>query len=96
MDEAEEAIEATQPDDVLARLLSLLGELDPSALVLNVVTVAEWLEPDGSPTLSVIGTPMAPWHVKGLLQEVLDDIAMQSAVHNFAPVDLDDTDEDDF
>ena len=33
--------------DPIARIQALLGELDPSALVVGFVTVVEWLEENG-------------------------------------------------
>lgn len=43
-----------------------LGELDPAALVAGFACVVEWIEPDGSPAMSVIHTRMAPWHLHGM------------------------------
>lgn len=92
-DEVEAVEEATAPRDVMAEMLTTLGELDPNALLLNFFTIVEWMEPDGEPSMSVFGTRMAPWHVEGLLSHVLSDIQTKVAVHSFM---VDDEDEDDF
>lgn len=90
--EPEEVEETFEERDVIAEQLDTLSALDPNALLINFVTVVEWIEPDGSPSLSVIGTKMAPWHIKGLLAEVIDDMESQRAIQTVLALD-DDEDE---
>lgn len=96
-DEAEAVEEASAPSDVLALMLSTLANLDPTAMVTNFIGVVEWIEEDGSPTLSVLGTAMPPWHISGLLQHVMDDLQNQVAVHSYmVDQSVEDDDDEDF
>lgn len=83
-------VDEVEERDVIAEQLDTLAALDPAALLINFVTVVEWIEPDGSPSLSVIGTRMAPWHIKGLLGEVIDDMEAQRAIQTVMAIDEDD------
>jgi hypothetical protein len=52
------------PVDVIQETVA---QLDPSSMVVGFATVVEWLEEDGSHTMSIIHTDMAPWHLYGLM-----------------------------
>lgn len=87
-----EEVEETYEVDVIAEQLDTLSAIDPNALLINFVTVVEWIEPNGEPSLSVIGTRMAPWHIKGLLAEVIDDLESRRAIQTVLALDDDDDD----
>lgn len=53
--------------DAIALVQNTLAELDPSAMCTGFVAVIEWIEEDGSPTLSMVHSPMPPWHLHGML-----------------------------
>ena len=82
-----------EPADFPGRMLALLGELDPDALVLNFVTVIEWMEPDGSGTFTTFNSRMTPWHVQGLMKYALDRMRDEDSVHAFMAHVADDDDE---
>lgn len=44
-----------------------LAELDPTAMCTGFVAVIEWIEEDGSPSLSMVHSPMPQWHLTGML-----------------------------
>jgi hypothetical protein len=66
-EQSPEVPEQAEERDPLARMSDLLSELDRTALVVGFATVVEWLEADGSRSLSLLGTEMDPWHAYGLL-----------------------------
>lgn len=53
--------------DAVAMVQSVLAALEPSAMCTGFVALAEWIEEDGSPSLSMVHSPMSPWHLKGML-----------------------------
>jgi hypothetical protein len=53
--------------DNVSAVQNVLASLDPTALCTGFVAVVEWIEEDGSPTLSMIHSPMQPWHLNGVL-----------------------------
>ena len=57
------------PDDrsPIQQVQDALSGLDPAALVTGFVAVVQWAEQDGSQSLSLLHTPMAPWQLYGLL-----------------------------
>lgn len=54
------------------QIQSILADLDPSSMVLGFVVVTEWLEDDGTRTMSVIHTDQPPWHLYGVLTYARD------------------------
>lgn len=62
--------------DPVRQIENALAELDPSSLVVGFATVVEWLEEDGSRSMSLVKTPMAPWHLHGLLTYARDHHAL--------------------
>lgn len=82
------------PADPLAALQGAIADLDPEARLVSYVVVAEWLEPDGSPSLAVMHCPMPPWHLDGMLSYAREH-AQQ--FHDFVfEVDGEDVGDDDF
>lgn len=71
MDETPEQEPEAVVDPVVA-IQEIVGSLDPSSMALSVVTVVEWLEEDGSRSMSVLHTPMAPWAYHGLMTYARD------------------------
>lgn len=93
-DEAEVVEDDSPPRDLMAELMSQLAELDPTAMVLNFVTVVEWIEADGSPSFSTIGSQMPPWQAQGLMQYALDRMKDENTVHTFMAHVVEDDDEE--
>ena len=56
-----------QEIDPLKTIQDAISTLDTEALCVGFASVIEWLEADGTTTLSVLHTPMPPWHLHGLL-----------------------------
>lgn len=66
---SEEQGEALDP---IVTIQNTLASLDTSALVAGFATIAEWIEEDGTRTLSILHTEMPPWHLHGLLTYARD------------------------
>lgn len=66
-DESDGMEEIGSDQDPISGIQSVLGEIDPEAMVASFVCIVEWLEPDGTSSLSLLHTPMPPWHRQGLL-----------------------------
>jgi hypothetical protein len=54
-------------EDPVQAVQQALAQIDTDAMVIGYACVVEWLEPDGSTAMSVLHTPMPPWHMHGLL-----------------------------
>lgn len=65
MDEEEQVPE--EYVDAVSIVQNVLAGLDPSALCTGFVAIVEWIEEDGSPSLSMVHSPMQPWHLNGML-----------------------------
>lgn len=63
-----EVDESDEELDPIAAIQDALSDIDPEALVAGFVCVVEWIEPDGSSALSLLHSPMPPWHRDGLLK----------------------------
>jgi hypothetical protein len=63
----EEGTEETAELDPVVTIQNTLSDLDPTAMCVGFVTVAEFLEEDGTRTLCTLHTDMAPWHMYGLI-----------------------------
>lgn len=84
-------VEADEAWDPVGLIQNALAEVDPDALVAGFICVVEWLEPDGTATMSLIHSPMPPWHREGMLKYAshFDTSMMYPVV-----VDMDDDDWD--
>lgn len=60
------------PADVITTVQNALASLDPDSLCAGFAAIIEWIEPDGQPSMSVVHTQMAPWHLSGLLEFAKD------------------------
>ena len=58
----------TPPRDFMGEIQDVFADLDPTALVASFICVVEWLEEDGSRSLTVLNTPMPPWTFDGLMR----------------------------
>lgn len=56
-----------EPVGSVSKIQGVLADLDPSALCTGFVAVVEWIEEDGTSTLSMLHSPMPPWHLQGML-----------------------------
>lgn len=81
--ESEDAV-VEAPVDVVSQLTSVVADLDPDAMPINIITIVEWLEPDGSYSMSNIHTPMPVWHMRGMLSWA-EDVAgiVMTSVESF-------------
>lgn len=91
-EEPAEAAEERVPDPLTAIQEAISGFADDSSLCASFAVVVEWLEMDGSTTMSVIHSPMPPWHLFGLLSYARDD--SRSPMLPILMVEGDDDDED--
>lgn len=67
MDETPE--DDTQPVDPILHIQNAIAEaVDDGSLVTGFVVIAEFIEEDGEPSLSVITSPMTAWHLEGMLR----------------------------
>lgn len=64
---ADEDDQAQQNLGPIERIQAILAELDPSSMSLGFAVVAEWLEEDGSRSMSLLHTDMSAWHMYGLM-----------------------------
>lgn len=68
--------ETPEPESVevepATALQNTLSEIGGDALCVGYACVVEWVEPDGSRSVEVIHTDMAPWHLKGLMEWGID------------------------
>lgn len=96
-DESTEAEATPEPVDPLALVQDALARgVDDGSLCVGFAVVAEWLEQDGTSTISVMNSPMPPWHLYGLLtfgREYSQSGGQLAPVVDFQ---LDDEDDDDF
>lgn len=53
--------------DPVQVIQNALSDMDPDSLCVGFATVVEWLEKDGSRSLSVLHTDMPPWQLYGLM-----------------------------
>lgn len=51
----------------IAEIQEILAQVDPDSLCSGFMAIVEWIEPDGNPNLSIVRTPMTPWHIAGLM-----------------------------
>lgn len=52
----------------IEQIQSILNAVDPDGgMCLSFALVCEWIEQDGSQSMSLIHTEMTPWHLFGLL-----------------------------
>ena len=58
--------------DVLQSIQNALSALDSTSLCIGFVAVAEYLEENGSHSIAVLHTDMAPWHMHGMLTYARD------------------------
>lgn len=66
MDETSE--EPTVPVEPLALIQdAIIATVDDDSLLTGFVVIAEFIEADGRPTMTVVHTPMTPWHLDGLM-----------------------------
>lgn len=94
-DAAEEASEV--PADPLMVIHNAIASVvDGGSLLTGYIVVAEWIEADGQPTMSVIHTPMTPWHFEGLMRYAKDIESSAGMVPILDFVGDDDEDDDDF
>lgn len=57
--------------DHVSEIQGVLANMDETALCTGFVAIVEWIEEDGTPTLSMIHSPMQPWHLQGMLQHAV-------------------------
>lgn len=94
-DRNSEAVEQDGPVDPIALIQDALAQsVDDDSLCVGYACVAEWLEADGSNSISVVHTPMPPWHLDGLLSYAREWSTSSHMMPVFEFVDEDD--EDDF
>jgi hypothetical protein len=73
--------------------MDVLTKLDPTALPLHFICVAESLEEDGSTSLVLYNTSMPAWHMTGILHHVPELITFHT---EYGALVCDDEDDDDF
>lgn len=61
-----------EPLDPEQTVQAAIGSTDPTAMCVGFVAVAEWLEADGTLSMSVINSEMSPWQMYGLLSFARD------------------------
>ena len=73
MDEAaaDDSPELVDPVSIIQDAIAKIG--GDKSLCSGFAIVAEWLEDDGSTVLSVLHSPMPPWHMYGLLTYARDE-----------------------
>jgi hypothetical protein len=54
--------------DPMVAMQNTLSDIGGEAMCIGYACVVEWLEPDGSSSIQVLHTDMAPWHLRGLLE----------------------------
>lgn len=62
----------SEPQDPIVLIQNVVASLDPSAMVVGVAVAVDWMEEDGSRTMSVIHTSMPPWQLYGLMTYARD------------------------
>lgn len=55
------------PQDPITAIQNVLSSLDPEAVCTGFATLAEWIDADGSSRLTIVHSPMSPWHLAGML-----------------------------
>lgn len=93
-DAAEDNREPADPLMVIQNAIASV--VDDGSLLAGYIVIAEWIETDGQPTMSVVHTPMTPWHFEGLMRYAKD---IESSAGMVPILDLagdDDEDDDDF
>lgn len=93
MEADETGAEATpEPLNPIAHLHTAIQEcVDDGSMCVGYALVAEWIEADGTQCVSVMHTPMPPWHLDGLLSYAKE----WSSPAAMVPVAYDADDEDD-
>lgn len=88
----EEAAPETDPaTDPVGALQQTISRIEPDAMCIGFVCLIEWLEPDGSTTMSMLHTPMPPWHMTGMLHHAQD---FSQPIMGFLDCDHEDEEED--
>lgn len=82
------------PVDLIDRLQHVVGESDPDAMAISIVTVVEWMDSDGEYSMSLVHTPMPPWHMKGLMTFALENWECATALADVVFVNDDFEDEE--
>lgn len=92
--EENEPTEVEEQDHIQA-VQSVLASLDPGAFCTGFVAIVEWIEEDGTPSLSMVHTPMPPWHMQGMLAHAskYHDMPVMIVDPNDFEYDEDDEDE---
>lgn len=91
--------ESDETDEVLLDPLSelqaaIVNTDDEDAVLAGYAVVAEWIESDGTMTMTCITSPMPPWHLYGLLSFGRDSYAPSSGDQSMVDVYGDDDGED--
>lgn len=77
--------------DPVSAVHNTLSDLGRDSMCISYACVVEWLEPDGSSSIEVLHTDMAPWHLKGLL----DWATKMTGFFSYGDSLYDDDDDDD-
>lgn len=64
--------EQSETPDPIVLIQNVVAELDPSALVVGLAVAVDWLEEDGSRSMTVMHTSMPPWQLHGLMTYARD------------------------